>query len=107
MYFALVSNLAGTRLRRASSSKLPFRRISLLLDLGEDALRLVVDAMRTRRHLPVTFDLLLSAHIASLSYSGLAGRIHRAASMSDDLPWRSFSSSLHWSPRRSVESGLL
>ena len=104
MYFALVRNLAYVRPRRARAVSLPFRRISLLLDLGEDTLGLVVDAMRTRRHLPVTFDLLLSAHVASLQRISRPG--HRLSVWFGNLPLRSFSSSLHCSPRHPVEFDL-
>lgn len=81
---------------------LPFRGISFLLDLGEDTLRLVVDAMRTSWHLSVTFNFLLSAHIAGLQPVSRPTNL----SVSGDIPLRSFSSSLHCSPRRSAEPGL-
>ena len=44
----------------------PFGRIPLLLHLREDALGLVVLAVRACRHLAVTLDLLLPAHVARL-----------------------------------------
>src|SRR5690242_19221873 len=44
----------------------PLGRLALLLDLCEDALCLVVLAVRARRHLAVTLDLLLPAHVAGL-----------------------------------------
>lgn len=34
--------------------------------MGEDAFGLVIDAVRTSRHLSITLDLFLSAHIAGL-----------------------------------------
>lgn len=46
---------------------LPFWRLALLLDLGEDALGLVVDAVRARGHLAITLDFLLAAHVAGLA----------------------------------------
>jgi hypothetical protein len=45
---------------------LPFRWIAFLLDLCEYTFRLVVLTMCTRRHLAITFDLLLPTHVASL-----------------------------------------
>jgi hypothetical protein len=44
----------------------PFRRISLLLHLRKNALRLVIDAMGTLGHFAIAFDLLLTAHVAGL-----------------------------------------
>lgn len=44
----------------------PFRRLTLLLDLCEDAFRLVVLAVGARGHLAVALDLLLAAHVARL-----------------------------------------
>ena len=52
--------------REGACILLPFRRIALLLDLSEYALRLVILAVRTSRHLAVAFDLLLPAHVAGL-----------------------------------------
>ena len=46
----------------------PFGRIPLLLDLSEDAIGLVVDAVRALGHFPVALDLLLPAHIARLKH---------------------------------------
>lgn len=65
MYFALsiVSEADGLIVDNDS----PFRRSTLLLHMCEDAFRLVVDTMGTRRHLPVTFDLFLSTHVAGLA----------------------------------------
>lgn len=45
---------------------IPFGRRTLLLYLSKDTFGLVVDTVRTRRHLAVTLDLLLPAHVASL-----------------------------------------
>lgn len=45
---------------------MPLRRTALLLHLGEDAVRLVVDAMRASRQLTVALDLL-AAHVTGLS----------------------------------------
>lgn len=44
----------------------PFRRVPLLLDLGEDTFGLVVDAVCACWQLAVALDLLLPAHVASL-----------------------------------------
>ena len=44
----------------------PFGWISFLLDLGEVAFGLVVQAMSACRRLAVAFDLLLPAHVACL-----------------------------------------
>lgn len=49
------------------ATNLPLRGIPLLLHLCENAFCLVVDAMGARGHLPIAFDLLLPAHIASLA----------------------------------------
>ena len=46
---------------------LPFGRVTLLLNLREDTICLVVNAVRALRHLAVAFDLFLSTHVASLS----------------------------------------
>ena len=48
----------------------PLGRIALLLDLGEDAVGFVIDAMRASRKLAVALDLLLSAHVAGLVTNG-------------------------------------
>jgi hypothetical protein len=72
----------------AAIADAPFRRLALLLHLCEYALCLVVLAMRTRRHLAITLDLLLSAHIAGLcpvSIVTLSSQLY--------VPWR-FSASL-------------
>lgn len=45
---------------------LPLWRLALLLDLGEDALGLVVLAVCALGHLAVALDLLLAAHVARL-----------------------------------------
>lgn len=44
----------------------PFGRIALLLDLGEDTFGLVIDTMATFWHFAVAFDLFLAAHVAGL-----------------------------------------
>lgn len=51
--------------------RIPLGRIPLLLDLCENALRLVIDAVCARGHLPIAFDLLLPTHIAGLRYISL------------------------------------
>jgi hypothetical protein len=48
------------------ASDLPFGRIALLLNLCEDTLGLVVDAMAAFGHLAVALDLLFPAHVTSL-----------------------------------------
>lgn len=48
----------------------PLGRIALLLDLGEDAVGFVIDAVRASRKLAVALDLLLSAHVAGLATNG-------------------------------------
>jgi hypothetical protein len=45
---------------------IPFRRSTLLLNLREDTLGLIVDTVSTRRHLAITLDLFLPAHITGL-----------------------------------------
>lgn len=45
---------------------LPFRRTPLLLDLGENAVGLVVDAVGAGGQFPVALDLLFAAHVAGL-----------------------------------------
>ena len=66
MYLALL--LSDGRYT-GTSEYLPFWRLTLLLDLGENALGLVVLAMCARGHLAVTLDLLLPAHVARLQLS--------------------------------------
>lgn len=44
----------------------PFGGIALLLDLGEDAVGLVIDAVRAGWQLAVALDLLLPAHVTGL-----------------------------------------
>lgn len=56
--------------RKCSFINIPFGGAPLLLDLGEDAVRLVVYAMRASRKLAVAFDLLLPAHITRLDNRG-------------------------------------
>lgn len=45
----------------------PFRRCTLLLDLGENTVGLIVDTMATGGQLSVALDLLFPTHVASLS----------------------------------------
>ena len=44
----------------------PFRRVSFLFDLGENALGLIIDAMGACWHFSIALYLLFSAHIAGL-----------------------------------------
>lgn len=65
----------GARARVADDGEhSPFGRVPLLLDLGEDAVRLVVDAVRAGRQLAIALDLLLPAHVAGLSAGGQGGQ---------------------------------
>lgn len=70
MYFALISHsgLDDSSSRNADMSKevVPFGGISLLFHLCKNTLGLVVYAMRTFWHFPITLYLLLPAHIARL-----------------------------------------
>ena len=64
---------AHTHVNRYQSvvPNVPFWRIPLLFHLSEHTVGLVVDAMRTFGHFPVTLDLLLPAHVASLKHTHL------------------------------------
>ena len=64
MYFALRMISEGYVSRGDNNP--PFRWSALLFDVGENAFSLVVDAVGTRRCLPIAFDLLLPAHITGL-----------------------------------------
>ena len=67
MYLALFKKVSLKPLLVEELNPLiPFRRTSLLFDLREDAIRLIINAMRTRRELSITLDFLLPTHIASL-----------------------------------------
>jgi hypothetical protein len=74
----------------AAIADAPFRRLTLLLDLCEDALCLIVLAVCARRHLAITLDLLLSAHIAGLCPVSIAKQPYRL-----DVPELFFSSLGH------------
>lgn len=63
LHFEFVSNGYGSLV---DLSSIPFWRSALFLDLSKDTLGLVVNAVRTRRHLAVTLDFLLATHIACL-----------------------------------------
>ena len=67
MYLALL--IVRLPLHPAHSEYPPLRRLPLLLDLCEDAFRLVILAMCARGHLAVALDLLLPAHVARLQLS--------------------------------------
>lgn len=54
----------------SDGSDRPFWGVPFLLHLREDALRFIIDTMCAFRHLSITFDLLLSAHVASLPFYG-------------------------------------
>lgn len=67
MYFALYGpGQIGIHRLRNSCSNIPFRRISFLLNLSKDTIRLIVDTVRALGHLAVALDLFLPTHIARL-----------------------------------------
>ena len=66
MYFALSTSVSLGSGNLSWWHHSPFRRIALLLYLGEDAFGFIVYAMATLGHLSVTFDFLFSAHVAGL-----------------------------------------
>lgn len=51
---------------------IPLWRIAFLLDLGEDALGLVIDTVGTGGHLAIAFNLLFPTHVAGLYEVSLA-----------------------------------
>lgn len=65
MYFALNINLSQHP-RGSQGGGLPFWRISLLLDMSKDTLRLVIDAILAGGHPSIALDLLFSTHITCL-----------------------------------------
>jgi len=75
MYFALwqvVSHQDEAKARAGLGRRMadsPFGRIAFLLDLGEDALGLVVLAMGAFGHFAVALDLLLTTHVAGPRYA--------------------------------------
>ena len=66
MYFALFQHQCQQSAQLEPPELIPFGLSALLLYLREYALCFIIDAMRTRRHLSITFDLLFPAHVASL-----------------------------------------
>jgi hypothetical protein len=78
MYFAL-ANISGSQKKQMRHIRLPLRRISLFLYSCENAFRLIIYTMRTRRHLSIALDLLLPTHIASLRFSS----VHCASPLAD------------------------
>jgi hypothetical protein len=65
-YTSPCAALVNWLLANSGFMNLPLWRVSLLFDLGEHTIRLVIDAMRAGRQLAVALDFLLSAHVASL-----------------------------------------
>lgn len=61
-----VHRSANHRATGSIQKYIPFWRIALFLDGGENTFGLIINAMRTLGHLSVAFNLLLATHITSL-----------------------------------------